>query len=91
MGKDNMLGKTEDSRKRGTRNVRWVGSVRNATGLSLQELSGGTEHRTLRTSVVYEVTRSKGHSTVCNTHRAVSQEIWGLIIQRADIFLKCYS
>ena len=67
----------------------WLRTKRNRSKSTGAEW--GTEHRTLRTSVVYEVTRSKGHSTVCNTHRAVSQEIWGLIIQRADIFLKCYS
>ena len=41
-----MLRKVEGSRKRGQRNVRWISSLKEATGLSVQELSRAVEKRT---------------------------------------------
>lgn len=41
-----MLGKTEGSKKRGRPNTRWIDSIKEARGASLQELSGAVEDRT---------------------------------------------
>lgn len=51
MGKTTMLVKADSSRKRGRPKRRWVDSIQEATGLSLQDLSGVLEDRTLWTSL----------------------------------------
>ena len=45
LGKTIMLGKVEGSRKRGRPNTRWIDWLKEATGLSLQELDGAIEDR----------------------------------------------
>lgn len=52
------LGKTEESRTRGGPDMRWIDSVREATGVSPQELSGAGGARTLWTSRIPGVTGS---------------------------------
>ena len=54
-----MLGKVEGSRKRGRANMRWIDPIKEAIGLSLQELSRAVEDRTLWTSLIHRVTRSR--------------------------------
>ena len=44
--KTKMLGKLSGSRKRGRANVRWIDSIKEATGMSLQMLSRAVEDRT---------------------------------------------
>lgn len=46
-----MLGKIEDGRKRRRTNMRWIYSIKDAMGMSLQELGRAVENRTLRISV----------------------------------------
>ena len=41
-----MLGKVESSRKRGRPNMRWIDFIKEAIGMSLQELSKVVEDRT---------------------------------------------
>ena len=41
-----MLGRAEGSRKRGRPNMRWIDSIKEAIGMSLQELSRAVEDRT---------------------------------------------
>ena len=53
-----MLGKVEGSRKRGRPNMRWIDSIEEAIGMSLQELSRAVEDRTLWTSLIHRVARS---------------------------------
>lgn len=52
-----MLGKIEDSRKRG-RQMRWIYSIKEALGLSLQKLSRVVEDIILWTALVHKVVRS---------------------------------
>ena len=49
-----MPGKVEDSRERGRPNLRWIDSIKEAIGMSLQELS-----RTLWTSLIHRISRSQ--------------------------------
>lgn len=39
--------------------MRWLDSIKQATGLSLQELSGAAEDRTLCTSLIHRVAGSR--------------------------------
>lgn len=57
-GKDNNAGKVEGSWKRGKPNMRWTDSIREAVGMSLQELRRAAEDRTLCMSLPHRVTRS---------------------------------
>ena len=50
-----MLGNVDSSRKRGGPNMRWMDSLRQATGLRLQELSRAVEDRTLLTTHIHRV------------------------------------
>ena len=43
LGKTIMLGKAEASRKRGRPDMRWIGSLKEAIGLCLQELRRAVE------------------------------------------------
>lgn len=52
MEKTNMLGKTEDGRKRGKHSMRWMDSMREAILMNLQVLSRAVEDRTLWTSLI---------------------------------------
>ena len=52
-----MLGKVEGSRKRGRPNMRWIDSIKEAIGMSLQKLSRAVEDRRLWTSLIHRVTR----------------------------------
>lgn len=45
--KDNDAGKSRDSRKRGRANMRWIDSIKEAIGISLQKLHRAAEDRTL--------------------------------------------
>ena len=54
-----MLGKVEGSRKRGRPNMRWIDSIKEAIGMSLQKLSRTVEYRTLKTSLINRVARSQ--------------------------------
>lgn len=59
-----MLGKTEGSGKRGRPNTRWTDSVKKAIGMSLQELSGDVEDRTLQTKLIRKVARSQNQLNI---------------------------
>lgn len=54
-----MLGKIGGSRKRGRPNRRWTGSMKETIGVSLQEVSGAAEDRTLWLSLIHRVARSQ--------------------------------
>ena len=54
-----MLGKTEGSRKGGRSNVRWVDSIKEAIGVSLQELRTAVKDWTSWTALIHRVTRSR--------------------------------
>ena len=41
-----MLGKVEGNRKGGRPNMKWIYSIKKATGLSLQKMSGAIEDKT---------------------------------------------
>lgn len=56
--KTTMLGKIEDNRKRETTNLRWVDSIKETIGLSLQELSRAIEDSTLKTWLIHRFNRS---------------------------------
>ena len=51
-----MLGRVKDSRKRGRPNTRWTDSLKEATGLNLEELSRGTDDRTFWRSFIHRLT-----------------------------------
>ena len=53
-----MMRKVEDSRKRGGSNMRWTGSIKEATGLSLQDLSRTVEDRTFWRWLIHRVAMS---------------------------------
>ena len=57
--KTTMLGKVEGSRKGGRPNRRWIDSIKKARGMSAQELSRAVEDRTLWTSLIHRVARSR--------------------------------
>lgn len=62
LGKEETLSlevKKEGRRKRVRPDMRWVGSMEEARGVCLQELSGPAEDRTLRTSFIHRVARSR--------------------------------
>ena len=52
-----MLGRTEGSRKRGRPNMRWTDFIKEATGMSLQELSRAVEDRALWMSLIQRIAR----------------------------------
>lgn len=52
-----MLEIIADSRKRRIPNIRWTDSIREATDVSLQELSSAVEDGTLWTSLIHRVAR----------------------------------
>lgn len=60
-----MLRKMEGSRKRGRARKRWINSLKEATGMSLQELSRAVEDTTWWTSLIHKVTKklapTQGH------------------------------
>ena len=53
-----MLGKVEGSRKRRP-NMRWIDSIKEAIGMSLEELSRAVEDRTLWAALIRQVVRSQ--------------------------------
>lgn len=57
LGKTLMLGKIGSSRKRRP-NTRWIDSIKEARGMSLQELIRAVKDRTLWTSLILRVPRS---------------------------------
>ena len=56
-----MVGKVGGSGKRGRSNMRWIASIKEAPGVSLQELSRAVEEKILETSLVHRVTKSWNH------------------------------
>lgn len=52
-----MLGKKEAARKEEGQ-MTWTNSIKEAIGISVQELSRATEHRTLQKSFIHKVARS---------------------------------
>lgn len=55
--KQQFWGNIEGSRERGRSNLRWFDCIKEAIGLSLQELSRAVEDRTLWTSLIHRVAR----------------------------------
>ena len=53
---------------RGSPNTSWTDSIREAEGLSLQELSRAGEDRTLGTSLIRKSPGVGAKSMACNTH-----------------------
>lgn len=66
MEKTIMPGTIEDNRKRASPNMRWMDSIKEAIGMRLQELSLAVEDRTLWTSLIHGVIRSR--SQLNSTH-----------------------
>ena len=56
-GKDNIAGKVEGRRTRGRPNRRWIDSLKEAVGMSLQKLSRAAGDRTLWTALIHQVAR----------------------------------
>ena len=54
-----MLGKTEGCTKGGGPSVKWIDSIKEAIGMSQQELSWPAKDRTWWTSLVHRVTGSR--------------------------------
>lgn len=58
MEKTTLWRKIEGSRKRGRSNKRWSDSIKEATGVSPQELSRAVEDRILWTSLIHRAART---------------------------------
>lgn len=54
-----MLRKVEGSRERGRSNVKWIVSIKDGIGMSLEKLKRAVEDTTLWTSHINRVTRSQ--------------------------------
>ena len=67
VGKTIMSGKTGDSRKNGGPNVRWIDSIKEARGMSLQVLRKAVKDRTLWTALM-GLPGIGADSMACNTH-----------------------
>ena len=67
LGKTIMSGKTGDSRKNGGPNVRWIDSIKEARGMSLQVLRKAVKDRTLWTALM-GLPGIGADSMACNTH-----------------------
>lgn len=72
-----MLGKTEGSSKRARLNMREIDSLKEATGLSLQELSRAVEDGTLRTASIHGLARSRTRLTGTRRTRESVPWVWG--------------
>lgn len=62
-----VVGKIGDSKKRGRPNARCIGSIKEAKGMSLQELSRVTKDRTLCTSHIHRRLGVRANSKAVNT------------------------
>lgn len=62
-----MMVKIEDCRRREKPTVRWTDSIKEATGMSLQELSRAVGDRTLWPSLIHRVIGSLVNSVARNT------------------------
>ena len=62
-----ILGKIEGSRKKRSPNIRWIRSTKKAIGMSLKEVGGAAEDRTLWTSLIHRVARSGSCSMAHDT------------------------
>lgn len=54
-----MLGKIRGSKKRERPNMRWIDYIKEAIGVSLQQLSRAVEDRTLWTPFIHSVPRGQ--------------------------------
>ena len=68
MEKTVMLETMGSSRKDGRPNVRRIDNIKEAVGVSLQELSRAGEDRTLGTSLIHKSPGVGAKSMACNTH-----------------------
>ena len=65
-----LLGKIEGRTKKVTPNMRWIDSIKEVIGMSLQELSRDIEHRRLWISLIHHsgLPGVRANSVTCNTH-----------------------
>ena len=78
-----MRGKPEGSRKRGRPNLRWTDSLKEATGVNLQELSRAVEDRIFRIALIHWVAISQKQldGTYSN-----NKQVFGSVYEVSAIF-----
>jgi len=62
--RDIMLGKVEGHRKQGKPRMRWLDSIKEATGLRLEDLREAVQNRKKWRTVVEEKTRNRERTSV---------------------------
>ena len=67
-GKDSHAGKMRRQQEKRNPNTSWTDSIKEAEGLSLQEMSRAGEDRTLGTSLIHKSPGVGAKSMACNTH-----------------------
>ena len=72
--KTKLVGKIEGSRKRGRANMRWIDSVKESIGMSLQALSRTVEDRTCGHHSLLGTPEIGVDSTVGNTHKTCKRK-----------------
>ena len=70
-GKDDNVGKNRRQKNRGKPNMRWIDSIKEAIGMSLQKLSRAAEDRTLWTSLTSSIARGQGGLEADNNNKAL--------------------